>query len=322
MKIELKTLIAVFPFLLIIACNGNGDGTTISGSGTVEIEKTSISAQVPGKLLKVLKDEGSKISAGDTVAVIDSELLEIQLAQAEAQYEMSRARYDLLTNGARKEDITAAREQLNQARENFELADADAGRIRKLFESGSATQKQFDDASARLRIAASRHKQAKAAWNKIKNFAREEELKQAEAAVKAAEAGVRLLKKKIYDSFVISPIDGEITDFYYESGEMVPAYSILCGVNNPAQAEVKIYVAETDLGKIRTGMNAKIFSDSYPDEPIIGKVTKISDEAEFTPKTIQTKEERTKLVYEVTISAENPDDILKGGMPVDVEIEL
>ncbi len=321
MKTNKIILALIFSAVLLSGC-GNGDRNTISESGIVEIKSFSVSAQVPGKIISINVEEGSLVNKGDTIAVIDHQKLDYQLMQAEANLAAAKAQYELLKNGARKEDITSANQAYSQAKTNFELAKKDFDRINQLFENNSATEKQVDDASSRLKIAEARLKQAEAANKKIKNFARPEELKKAEAAVKAAEAAVLLVKNNIDDAIITSPTSGFISEFYYEIGEIIPAYSVLCDILNGSEAEIEIYISETDLGKISTGMEASIYSDSFPDAPIKGKITQIAEEAEFTPKTIQTKEERTKLVYKVTIKANNPENKLKGGMPVDVEIAL
>ncbi len=272
--------------------------------------------------MTITAGEGDYVHKGDTLAVIDREKLEYQLQQTEANLAAAEAQYELLQNGARKEDVISSNQMYNQAKINYRLAKKDFERIKNLYENNSATDKQMDDAVSRIKIAAAQMKQAKAGNRKIKNFARPEELKKAEAAVKAAKAAVLLTKKNIEDAVITAPASGIISEFYYEVGEIIPAYSVLCDILDNSEAEIEIYVSESDLGKVNTGMKANIYSDSFPDSAITGRITQIAEEAEFTPKTIQTKEERTKLVYKVTIKAENPDNKLKGGMPVDVEVEL
>lgn len=322
MKIMNKLFILLTASVIMISCGGEENNSVLSASGTAEITRVSIASPVPGKLLKIFVKEGSAVKKGDTIAVIDHEKLEYQLRLAEANLAIAQAQYDLLKNGARKEDVASVKAAYNLANANFQVAKKDLDRIKKLFNNKSAPEKQLDDAQTRFKIALAQLQQAKAAKLKMRNFARPEELAKAKAAVEAAQASVDLAKTNINDATVISPTDGLIKEFFYETGEMIPAYSVLCDVLNSSEAEVEIYISELDLGKVKKGMKAKIFSDSYPEDPVLGVVTKISEEAEFTPKTIQTKEERTKLVYKITIKAPNGENKLKGGMPVDVEIIL
>ncbi|MDZ7767498.1 MAG: efflux RND transporter periplasmic adaptor subunit [Melioribacteraceae bacterium] len=199
---------------------------------------------------------------------------------------------------------------------------SDFERIENLFNNQSVTKKQFEDAKTRLTIAEAQFNSAKQNLKKIENFARPEELEQAKAAINAADANVKLLQKRVNDCYVLSPIDGQIVKNFVEIGETVNPQSSLVKVSNQSEVEVVVYIQETDLGKVKLGQKAEIFSDSYEKKSYEGKVTYISPEAEFTPKNIQTKEERTKLVFAVKIKAPNPDYELKSGMPVDAVIYL
>lgn len=272
--------------------------------------------------MQILQEEGNRVNAGDTLMIIDPETYHLQLNQAEAQRDLAKSKYDMLKKGARSEDKSQASETLKQAEANYESAKTDFERLENLFENRSVTKKQYDDAKTRLTIAEAQLNSAKQNLKKIENFARPEELGQAKAAFNAADANVKLLQKRVNDCYVLSPIDGQIVKNFVEIGETVNPHSSLVKVSNQSEVEVVVYIQETDLGKVKLGQKAEIFSDSYEEKSYEGRVTYISPEAEFTPKNIQTKEERTKLVFAVKIKAPNPNYELKAGMPVDAVIYL
>jgi HlyD family secretion protein len=319
----MKKLFAVTSIIaLLFGCGENGVKEKVELSGTVETTDIILSSQVAGTVQKIIQEEGSRVGDGDTLVIIDPETYILQLNQAEAQRDLAKAKYDLLIKGARSEDKSQAAEMLNQAEANYQSAKTDFERMENLFENQSVTKKQYDDAKTRLTIAEAQLNSAKQNLKKIENFVRPEELDQAKAAFNAAEANVKLLQKRVNDCYILSPINGQIVKIFVEIGETVNPQSSLVKVSDLSKVEVVVYIQEADLGKVKRGQKAEIFSDSYEDKSYEGKVTYISPEAEFTPKNIQTKEERTKLVFAVKIKVPNPNYELKAGMPVDAVIYL
>lgn len=317
-----KIILLLCSFLLLAACSGGNDQTKIEASGNIEATNVTVSSQVTGKIISLLKDEGSLVNAGDTVLIIDHETLNYQLEQAKASADAAQAQLDLLKEGARKEDIAQAEEAVKQAQTNFDTAQKDKERMDNLFRQQSITGKQLEDAKARYNVTLAQLTSAKENLKKLKNFARPEDIKQAEANLRRQLAAVDLLKKQIRDSYVQSPISGIIVKKYFEQGETVTMLSSLFKVSDLSVVDLIIYVSEEELGKIKLGQKAEVRSDTYPDKKYEGKIVYISPEAEFTPKNIQTKEERTKLVFAVKIEIKNPEFELKPGMPADAVIKL
>ncbi len=318
----MKKILALSSLLiaLLIGCGNGEDQNTIPLSGTVETTNTILSSQVSGTVLRIPASEGEKINAGDTVVVIDAETYQIQLMQAEAQQNLANAQYNLLKKGARSEDVAQAKEALRQTEANYTSAKDDFTRMKILYENRSITKKQLEDTETRFVITQSQLNSAQQNFRKVQNIARPEELEQAHSAFEAAKANVKLLQKRVNDCYVLSPLTGQIVENYAEIGETVTPQSSLCKISNLGEVEVVVYVQEIDLGKVKPGQKAEVFSDSYKNKSYEGKVTYISPEAEFTPKNIQTKEERTKLVFAVKVKVPNPDYELKSGMPVDAII--
>ena len=316
-KIILILLTAVF----LYNCSGN-DKNLIQESGTIEATEVVISSQVAGKVLKILKDEGAKVNSGDSILVIDKESLELQHKQAVAVLDIAKAQYDLLVKGARKEDIAQAEEGLKQAEANFNLAKVNKKRMENLFKGQAITKNQYDDAATRFEVAQAQFKSAKENYAKIKNIARPEEIAQAKANFEKAEAAVGLIEKGLRDCSVTSPINGFVVKKFVEAGETVSMMSSLVKVSDLSSVKLSIYISETDLGKVKLGQKAAVTVDAFPNKTFDGVVEFISPEAEFTPKNIQTKDERTKLVFQVKIRIPNPDFELKAGMPADASIKV
>ena len=316
-----KIILSIVPLLtlILIGCNGNNDGY-IKASGNIEATNVIVSSQVNGNILRILKDEGDKVNKGDTVIVIDPETYELKLQEALASKDFAEAQYNLIKKGSRVEDIKQAEENLNQAQTTFNLAETDKGRMEKLYESQTITKKQYDDAIANYEISLARLNSAKENFQKVKNLSRPEELKQAEANLNRAKASVNMIQKNLNDCFVTSPSSGYITKKFIEVGETAGMMSSLFQVADLSSVELVIYIPETELGNVKLDQQAKITVDTYPEKTFNGKVIYISPEAEFTPKNIQTQEERTKLVFAVKIKIENPDFELKDGMPADASI--
>jgi len=318
-----KLILYISPLfaLLLMSCNGNNHGR-IDASGNIEATNIVVSSQVSGKVIQIFKDEGNQVNKGDTVIAIDPETYKLKLDEALAAKDYAQAQYKLLKVGARNEDIKQAEDNLKQAQVSFDLAEQDKDRMDNLFKSLSITKKQHDDATANYEITRARLNSAKENLEKVKNLARPEELKQAEANLNKSIANVNLLQKNLNDCFVTSPSSGFITKKFIEVGETAGILSSLFQVADLTSVELAIYVSATELGKVKLGQKAEIKVDTYPDKSFDGTVIYISPQAEFTPKNIQTKDERTKLVFRVKIKINNPNFELKDGMPADAEIIL
>jgi HlyD family secretion protein len=313
---------AVMFAVISLNCRNQDNPEVISASGTIEAVEVNVASKTAGQVDRLMVEEGARVQSGDILAAIDSTSLEIQLRQAEAGVALADAQLELLLKGARIEDIRQAEGALRQAEANLKLAEDEHTRIENLFAKQSATAQQKDNTETRLAVAKAQHEVAKQALQKLERFARPEEIKQARARLEQAAAGRDLLKKTIADSTIISPTSGIITHKAVEQGEYVGPGMTLLTVADLANVRLEIFVPELELGKIRLGQSADVTIDSYPGRAFRGEVIFISPQAEFTPKNIQTREERVKLVYRVKIGIPNPENILKPGMPADAEINL
>jgi len=261
------------------------------------------------------------VDRGEVVARIDHSLLDFRLEGARSAAEQTDAQLNLLLEGARSEDILQAEAALDQAEEQLELAREDFRRMQKLFDTGSVTEKQRDEAESRLKMAEAGHESALQRLRKLQSLARPEEVRAARAKLTQAQSQVRILEKQIADCTVTAPLGGTVTHRLAEPGEMVVQGTPLVTITDLRRVYLLIYLSEVEVGRVRLGQEAEVFIDSRPDRGFTGRITYISSRAEFTPKNVQTREERVKLVFAVKISVDNPEGILKPGLPGDAFIE-
>jgi HlyD family secretion protein len=302
-----KTLSILFCAAFLFGCNG-GDGTTISATGTIEATEITLSAQSGGQVKRIIADEGQLVRAGDTLLIIDDTDWQYQLDQARGGYEMAEAQYRLALKGAREEDIV-------QAEASFKNAKDDLKRMEELYRAKSVSEKQLDDAKTRFTV-------SQQMWEKVKRGLRQEEIDAARARRDQTKGMLSSLQKKVSDCKVVAPIAGTITKRFVEQGELAGIGMALYRISDLSLMDITIYVTEADLPKVQLNQKAAVNVDAFPSKDYEGKVVFISSTAEFTPKNIQTKDERTKLVFSVKVKVPNPDGTLKAGVPADVILHV
>jgi HlyD family secretion protein len=306
---------ALITALLSLSCGGSRPGT--EASGTIEATEVRVSSTVQGRILEMKAAEGTELKTGDPVALIDHEALDLQLGQARAGVELARSQLDLLVGGARAEDLAQAQAALDQAGDNLRLAEADAKRMRELAASGSATARQNDDAEARLSAAKSQFQTTTQGLKKLEAFARPEELRAARARLEQANWSVKIVERLIRESDVSAPVEGVVAARLAEAGELANPGTGLVLLEDMNRLYLTIYLPEAELGAISLGAKAQVFVDSFPGRAFSGSVSYISPRAEFTPKNVQTKDERVKQVFAVKIELGSGEGVLKPGMPAD-----
>jgi HlyD family secretion protein len=243
--------------------------------------------------------------------------------QAVAQVEAVRAALEELEGGFRREEIAQARAARNVARERLSDAERDLERTRLLFEGGAVSREAYDKAQVALEIARSQFAQAEEQLALMQSGPRRETIEAQRARLTQAEAALRAIDATLANMTIVAPFDGVVTVRHREPGEIVPPGSAMLTLMNPDDRWVRIYVPENRIGAVHLGQPATITADTYPDREYVGAVVFIASEAEFTPKAVQTAEERVKLVYAVKVRiTDDPTYDLKPGMPADVRIVL
>jgi len=315
---RLGALACLIALLLIPSCRAGKDTSLITASGHVEATDVRISSKVPGRLVSFPVQEGDRVKGGQVIGRIDTTDITLALAAAAAERDQARADLDLRLAGYRKEDIAEMEAQVAQAEADLAGARRDLDRLQALLDRGSGTAKSRDDALTRQEIAAARLAGLRQALARLKAGFRPEEIAATRARLSVAEARMDQLRQQLEDATVASPLDGVVTEKLSEEGELLAVGTALLVVTDLDDAWLTVYVAEPELGRIRIGQEATVVTDGG--ESRTGRITFVATEAEFTPKNVQTRDERVKLVFRVKIGLDNRDGLFKPGMPAEARI--
>lgn len=288
--------------------------------GNVDIREVTLGFRVPGKLAKLVYDEGDKVKAGDVIARLDGEPYSNQVASAQAQVESLRARLKLRETGNRPEEIAQVRSVVREREATFTNAERLFKRAEELLGSKAVSIQDRDNAAASHEEAQARLKSARDNLALLEAGFRVEDIAQARADLAQAEAGLATAKLQLQDTVLAAPSDGVILTRAQEEGAILQTGSTVFTVSLVNPVWVRAYVHEPDLGRIHPGMKVEVRTDSRRDKPYTGQIGFISERAEFTPKSVETTELRTALVYRLRIVVSDPDDSLRQGMPVTVAI--
>jgi HlyD family secretion protein len=291
--------------------------------GDVDLRQVQLSFNNSERIAAVLVQEGDRVKHGQLLARLDTARLEPQLAQAEAQAAAQLQVLKRLRSGSRPEEIAQARANLQAAQADLANARQQYDRWRSAAEisAGRAVRQQdVDNARTSVQVAEAKLAVVQKTLDLAIAGPRREEIDENEARLRALEAQANVLRQQLKDAQLIAPMDAVVRTRVMEPGEMAspqrPVFSL--AITDPKW--VRAFISETDLGKIQQGMTATIGVDSFPDRRFEGWIGFISPVAEFTPKTVQTEELRTSLVYEVRVFVKDPSDELRLGMPASVSL--
>ncbi len=286
-------------------------------SGTIEAADVELSFRIPGRVASRELSEGETITAGAIVARLDETELRHQTELAEAERDAASAALAELVAGTRPEEIAQARSAARGARAEADRALAEAERSRRLFADQVISERELETAETNARTASERAREAQQRVALLENGPRKETIDQARARVRQADANLNALTTRLSYAVLRSPIDGLALADHAEPGEQVAAGTPVLTVADLHKVWLRAFVDETDLGRIRLGMPVSVRTDTFPDRAYPGRITFIAQDAEFTPKSVQTEKERVKLVYRVKIDVANSGLELKPGMPAD-----
>jgi HlyD family secretion protein len=327
--------LALVTVAALAACRQQAPADHVRASGQVEATDVLVAPEVGGRLILLKVDEGDRVRVGDLIARLDTTNAELALRRARADREQADAQLRLLEAGSRGEDIRQAEAQVASAetdvaaaRADLRSAEADLERFDALLKSNSGSQKQRDDAATRRDVARERlagaEQRVRAANEtlaRLKAGARREEIEAARARLAGADAQIATLEQNVADASLKSPVAGIVTQKLADVGEVLVPRAPLVVVTDLDRAWANVYVDEPAVPNLRLGQQATVFTDAGG-PGIQGTVTFISSKAEFTPRNVQTAEERSKLVYRIKVTVDNRAGVLKQGMPVEVEIPL
>lgn len=289
-------------------------------TGNVDLRQVTLAFNGSERIESVLVEEGARVSKGQVLARMETGRLAPQVAQAEAQVAGQQASLDRLRNGNRPEEIAQGRANLESAKADALNAERQYERQSVLVKTSATSQQAYDQAKAAMDTAKARVDVQQKALDLLVAGPRVEEIALAEAQLRASQGQRDLLRKQLADAELKSPVDAIVRSRLMEPGEMAsptrPVFSL--ALTDPKW--VRAYASETQLGRVHSGMRARVSIDSRPGKPLEGWVGFISPVAEFTPKTVQTEDLRTSLVYEVRVYAKDPDNVLRLGMPATVRL--
>jgi len=296
--------------------------SAIKGSGIIEITEVDVAFEVPGTVAERFVDEGALADRGEPIARLDDREYRLQVERATAAKAAADARYRLVLKGPRGQEIDQALAALDAAETDMQTQQTEYRRIEALFAKRVVSRSEFDKVALALAAARASRDQARSQLEILKEGSRTEEVEEARARLREAEKALALAELNLARCQLFAPIAGRVLSKNREAGETVPAGASIVTLGDLTRPWLNLYIGERDLGRVSLGMSAQVTVDSFPDNPFPGRVTFIAEKAEFTPKNIQTQDERVKLVYRVKIELANPKQILKAGMPADAVIPL
>jgi HlyD family secretion protein len=304
--------------VLTAACGHRSTSDLIVASGHVEAIEVRVSTKVGGTVARFAPLEGDAMAAGGELARLDT--IDLELARKVTMAERAQAQADLGLRlaGSRKEEVEEARSQVARADAEREASQKDLERMQELFEAGTGSAKARDDARARRDAAVAEAAAARQRLRRLQAGSRPQEIDAARARVQTSDARIAQLEQQIKDATILSPVAGILTAKLAEAGELLAPGAGLAVVTDLAGAWLNVYVAEPDLGRIRLGQEAEVRTDDG--QVRRGHITFVASQAEFTPRNVQTRDERVKLVYKVKVGLDNRDGLFKPGMPAEARI--
>ena len=328
-----KNFSGVLVVLLILLGGGmgiwwwtNGQNSQAPGSltlhGNVDIREVQLAFNDQDRITKMFAVEGDRVRKSQLLAILDSRRFKQAVEAAAARVAAQAAVVARMVAGERPEDIQKARAEMEAAKVEFQDLERNARRIERLAIKELVTHQERDDARARADAARDRLQAARKALELALAGPRKEDIASAKAILEANKAELALAKKELIDTSLYAPSDGVIEARLLEPGDMAsperPVFTL--ALSNPLW--VRAYISEPDLGKFYLGMKATVQTDSFPEKSYKGWIGFISPKAEFTPKSVETHEVRTSLVYQVRVFVCNPQDELRLGMPATVTVPL
>lgn len=296
--------------------------TSLEVSGNIEAHESVVGFKVQGRLVKLLVEEGSVVQAGDRIAELDSNDYRQQVASDEAVVNSRQAELALALAGSRQQDIKAGRQSLLDAKADLDLKKKEFERNQALYEKDEVSAETRDVAATNLKRAEAVYRKAQENLSTLEEGTRKEQIAINRANVKAARENLQLSRIRLDYATLAAPTSGVVTVRQAELGEVMSPGSPVVTIADLDHVWLRGYVPETDLGKVHWGDEAVVTTDTFPGKRYRGRISFISSQAEFTPKSVETHAERVTLVYRIKIELENPNHELKPGMPADASIPL
>lgn len=305
----------VIPVLLLLTVTGaavwwflmrpqkEDQGLTLAGS--IEARTVEVGSLVGGRVAAVHVEEGARVAAGQPIVTFETDLRDLEIAEQRARIAEARANLERVRRGPRDEE-------LRRARIEWESAETDRKRFQALWQSGVAARRDYD--AAQVRAA-----QALESYREARRGGRAEDVAAAQAALAGAEQRLAYLDRQRQETVVAAPASGIVETLDLRPGDLVGANQPVASLLEQGQLWVRVYVPEPRLGEVRVGQTAAVFVDSFPGRAFPGRIVEISDQGEYTPRNLQTLEQRSDQVFGAKVRVE-PAPELKAGMAALVRI--
>ncbi|MTI80419.1 MAG: HlyD family efflux transporter periplasmic adaptor subunit [Firmicutes bacterium] len=321
----MKKKVALFLLLIAVASlaywghyqYNTPNNEPLAASGTIEATRVQLSAKVSGSIKTIDVVAGNTVKKGQVVAQIERNDLKAQKERDALTVMKAEAQLDDLKAGSRQQEIKQATANTDIARANFEKAQLDYQRIKKLYEQGAVPKSKLEQAETLLKTSEGQLSAVEAKLDLLKAGSRENAIEAARIELESRKAILKASQAILEDTKVISPINGTVASKNREQGEFVPAGASIATVVNLNDMWITVFIPTDELPSVKLGQKVT-FTVSGSNKVYQGVIKEIASEGEFTPKTIQTKEERTNIVFEVKIAIDNNNGTLKPGMPADV----
>lgn len=321
---SVPALLALAAVFVLPACSrgrGERDGN-LTLSGNIEVTDAQLGFKVAGRVIERRVFEGERVTAGQLIARLDDAEQRAEVALRRAELDGADAALAELEAGSRPQEIAAVEAALHSAEADRERAKLEFARQQELLAKDAISQREFEATQAQIKVADARVNESGERLKLVKEGPRAETILQARARVEQARASLALAETRLANTELCSPLAGVVLSHDIEPGEFVSPGTPVVTVADTAHVWVRVYLNQTDLGRIRHGQKVEVRTDTFPDKTYEGTIGFIASEAEFTPKTVQTAKERVKLVFRLKVDVANSNDELKPGMPADVLIPL
>lgn len=295
---------------------------TLRLSGNIEAHESVVSFKVPGRIVELPVEEGKFVTKGDLLARLDDDDYREQVHVDEATVHAREAELELALAGSRIQEIKAAKQTVLDAQADLHLKKQEFQRRQALLSEQGVSQEDLDTAATELKRAQATYERITQNYDQIVEGTRKEQIAVYRANLQLARENLDMSRVKLSYTILSAPTSGVTLVRQAELGEVVAPGTPVVTIADLDHLWLRGYVNESDLGKIRWGQSATVRTDTFPDKNYGGRVSFISSEAEFTPKSVETHKERVTLVYRVKIDLDNPHHELKPGMPADAVIDL
>ncbi|CAM6452676.1 secretion protein HlyD [Leclercia adecarboxylata] len=294
---------------------------TLTLYGNVDIRTVNMSFRVGGRLASLTVDEGDTITAGQTLGELDKAPYKNALFQAQAGVSVAQAQYDLMQAGYRDEEVAQAAAAVKQAQAAYDYAQNFYNRQQGLWKSRTVSANDLENARSSRDQALATLKSAQDKLRQYRSGNREQDIAQAKASLEQAQAQLAQAQLDLHDTTLVAPANGTLMTRAVEPGSMLNAGSTVLTLSLTRPVWVRAYINEASLGEARPGREVLLYTDGRADKPYHGKIGFVSPTAEFTPKTVETPDLRTDLVYRLRIIVNDADEALRQGMPVTVSFD-